>query len=452
MISELEVKKRLLKVDKVIGETTIRKIVESTITLPIQAIKIFDVVAKLNDVETEVKEGGVLVTGNISKQLFVVDEGDIVRHVDEDVSFRQFIQIADTHPHMRAQVKARIIDVDAQLINDREVRQEIILEIFVKVTKVKQIQVITDVTGGPKNLAVDKKLLKVESVIGEDEVSEVVKSIVRLPITAKKIFQIIPEVRNVQTEVKTDLVIIRGVVHKQIFLVDEGDLVRHVKEDVPFSITVPIQGARPNMNVQVNIDALIQQFQLIDPPSRKLSQVILLDIFVKVTETLQIKVVTDVTGTGIKTKKKLLKVDQVVEDVIQRETIDSQIQLPIGAEKIFRIIAEITDVESEIVNGRIIIRAVLHKQIFYVDKGGLLRHVRENVPFQIIKRIPEATPDMNIQERLRIIGDIDFQLVDKKTLRQTAVIEAFVKITKVEQLEVVVEVIWNPPYSKPYSG
>lgn len=452
MISELEVKKRLLKVDKVIGETTIRKVVESTITLPIQAVKIFDVVAKLNDVETEVKEGGVLVTGNISKQLFVVDEGDIVRHVDEDVSFRQFIQIADTHPHMRAQVKARIIDVDAQLINDREVRQQIILEIFVKVTKVKQIQVITDVTGGPKNLAVDKKLLKVESVIGEDEVSEVVKSVVRLPITAKKIFQIIPEVRNVQTEVKTDLVIIRGVVHKQIFLVDEGDLVRHVKEDVPFSITVPIQGARPNMNVQVNIDALIQQFQLIDPPSRKLSQVILLDIFVKVTETLQIKVVTDVTGTGIKTKKKLLKVDQVVEDVIQRETIDSQIQLPIGAEKIFRIIAEITDVESEIVNGRIIIRAVLHKQIFYVDKGGLLRHVRENVPFQIIKRIPEATPDMNIQERLRIIGDIDFQLVDKKTLRQTAVIEAFVKITKVEQLEVVVEVIWNPPYSKPYSG
>jgi len=452
LISELEVKKRLLKVDKVIGETTIRKVVESTITLPIQAVKIFDVVAKLNDVETEVKEGGVLVTGNISKQLFVVDEGDIVRHVDEDVSFRQFIQIADTHPHMRAQVKARIIDVDAQLINDREVRQQIILEIFVKVTKVKQIQVITDVTGGPKNLAVDKKLLKVESVIGEDEVSEVVKSVVRLPITAKKIFQIIPEVRNVQTEVKTDLVIIRGVVHKQIFLVDEGDLVRHVKEDVPFSITVPIQGARPNMNVQVNIDALIQQFQLIDPPSRKLSQVILLDIFVKVTETLQIKVVTDVTGTGIKTKKKLLKVDQVVEDVIQRETIDSQIQLPIGAEKIFRIIAEITDVESEIVNGRIIIRAVLHKQIFYVDKGGLLRHVRENVPFQIIKRIPEATPDMNIQERLRIIGDIDFQLVDKKTLRQTAVIEAFVKITKVEQLEVVVEVIWNPPYSKPYSG
>ncbi|RQD77321.1 MAG: DUF3794 domain-containing protein [Candidatus Syntrophonatronum acetioxidans] len=452
MISELEVKKRLLKVDKVIGETTVRKVIEATITLPIQAIKIFDVVAKINDLDTEVRNDGVLVAGNINKQLFVVDEGDIVRHIDEEVSFRQFIQIEGALPNMKAQVKARIIDVEAQLINDIEVRQQIVLELFVKVTEVKQIQVITDVIGGPKNLVVDKKLLKVESVIGEDEVSEVIKNTVQLPITAKKIFQIVPEVRNVQTEIKTDLVIIRGIVHKQIFLVDEGDLVRHVKEDVPFSITVPIHGARPNMNVQVNINVLIEQFQLIDPPSRKLKQFILLDIFVKVTETVQIKVVTDVRGTGIKTRKKLLKVDQVVDDVLQKETVESQIQLPIGAEKIFRIIAEITDVESEIVNGRVIIRGVLHKQIFFVDKSGLLRHVRENVPFQIIKRVPEARPDMNIQERLKIIGDIDFQLIDKKNLRQTAIIEVFIKITEVEQLEVVVDVIWKPPYSKPYSS
>jgi len=452
LISELEVKRRLLKVDKVIGETTVTKVIEKDVTLPIQVIKIFDVVANLTDVETEVREGGVMVTGLIEKQLFVVDEGDLVSHVQEDVTFTQFIEVEGAQPKMRAQVNARIIDVDAQLITDTKVRQEIVLEIFIKVTEVQQIQVITDVMGGPKDLDVDKKLLKVDSVVGEDMVSEVVKKTVELPITAKKIFQIIPEVRDVQTEVNNDIVIVRGIVHKQIFLVDEGDLVRHVTEDVPFSITVPIQGARPDMDVQVDVDAIVEQFQLIDPPSKMLRQVIVLDIFVKVTETLQIKVVTDVSGKGIKIRKKLLKVDQVVDDVTQRETVEAEVELPVGADKIFRIMAEITDVQTEIVNGKVIIRAVLHKQIFFVDQSGLLRHFREDVPFQIIKNIQDAMPDMNVQERLRIIGDIEFQLVDKKTLKQTAIIEAFVKITEIEQLDVVTEVFWNPPgHSKPYS-
>ncbi len=448
MISELEVKRRLLKVDKVIGETTITKVIEKDVTLPIQAIKVFDVVANLNNVEAQVNDGGATVTGEIEKQLFVVDEGDIVTHIHEDVTFTQFIQIDGAQPNMRAQVKAKIVDVDAQLITDTEVRQEIILEIFIKVTEIEQIQVITDVMGGPKDLEVDRKLLKVDSVVGEDTVSEVVKNTAQLPITAKKIYKIVPEVRDVQTEVNTDLVIVRGVVHKQIFLVDEGNLVRHVTEDVPFSKTVPIQGARPGMDVQVDVNAIVDQFQLINAPSTELRQEIVLDIFVKVTETLQIYVVTDVRGTDIKTRKKLLKVDQVVDDITQRETVESQVQLPIGADKIFRIMAEITDVQSEIVNGKIIIRAVLHKQIFYVDQSGLLRHFREDVPFQIIKNIPEAMPDMDVQERLTIIGDIEFDLISKKKLEQTAVIEAFIKITEVEQLKVVTEVYWKTGRSK----
>jgi len=436
----LDVKRRLLKVDKVIGETTERKVIESTVTLPIQAKKIFDVVANLTNVKGEVREGGVLVTGTIKKQLFVVDEGDLVKHVSEEVPFRQFINVEGAQPDLTVQLRARIIDVETQLIEDTEVRQEVLLEIFVKVTETQQIKVVTDVKGGPKDLKVKKKLLKVDSVIGEDRVSETIKKAVELPITAKKIFQVVSEVRDVQTEVKEDVVIVRGVVHKQIFLVDEGDLVRHVSEDVPFSIAINIKGAKPGFDVQVDVEAMVNQFQLVDPPSRKLRQTILLDIFVKVTESMQIEIVTDVTGTGIDVDKKFLKVEQVVADVTQKTTVDSQVELTVGAEKIFRIVSEIVDEETEIINGKVIVRAVLHKQIFFVDQSGLLRHQREDVPFQIVANVPEAKEDMNVQVRLRLIGDIDFDLVHKKKVQQTAVIEAFIKVTETEQLEVVVDV------------
>ena len=443
MFHEFEVKRRLLKVDKVVAETTEQKTIVSEFTLPLRAKKIFDVVARLNDVEAQARQDGVTVRGEIRKQLFIVDEGDLIRHVDEEEAFEQFIQLQNVQPGMRVQVNARIVDVNVQLINENEVRQEIVLEIFVKVTEVQQLQVITDVIGGPKDLQVDKKLLKVDSVVGEDKVAEVIKETVQLPITAKKIYEIVPEVTNVQTEVVNDAVIVRGVVHKQIFLVDEGDLVRHVTEDNLFTVTVPIQGARPGMDVQVDIDAVVDRFQLIDVPGNMLRLTILLNIFVKVTEILQLKIVTDVKGKGIEVDKQLLKVDQVVDEARQREIVDSQVQLPIGAQKIFRIMGEITDVETEIVNGKVIVRAVLHKQIFLVDQSGLLRHVEEDVPFQVIKQLPDAEPQMDVQENLQIIDEIDFQLVEKKKLEQTVVVEVFVKVTEVEQLDIVVDVDWK---------
>ncbi len=449
------VEKRLLKVDKVIGETVVKKVVDTTVTLPITATKIFDVVASVTNVRGEMREGGVLVTGDIKKQLFIVDEGDLVRHVPEEIPFREFVPVEGARPRLNVQVRVSVIDVDTTLVdNGKKVRQEVLLEIFVKVTEVKQIEVVTDITEGPKDLNVEKRLLKVDSVVGEDLVSKVIENTAELPITAKKIFQVVGEVRDVETEVKEDIVMVRGVVHKQIFLVDKGDLVRHVSEDVPFSISVNIPGARPGFDVQVDVAAIVDQFELLDPPGRRLRQTIVLDIFVKVTEILQLDVVIDVTGTGIEAVKKLLKVDEVVADVLETTTVDAEVELPMKAEKIFRIMAEITNVETEIVNGRVIVRAVLHKQLFFVDKGGLLRHVREDVPFQVVANVPGAEPGMNVQARLRVMGDIDFELVNGRMVQQTAVIEAFLKVTRTVQLEVVVDVIFKdaPVPPKPPKG
>jgi hypothetical protein len=70
---------------------------------------------------------------------------------------------------------------------------------------------------------------------------------------------------------------------KQIFLVDEGDLVRHVSEDVPFSVAVTIPGARPGFDVQVDVAAIVDRFELAGS-SQEAPTNHRLDIFVKVTE------------------------------------------------------------------------------------------------------------------------------------------------------------------------
>ena len=432
------VERRLLKVDRVVGEDTVRETVEATIELPFKIIKIFDVIARVTDVETEVREGGVMVSGVIHKQLFVVDKGDVVRHTPEDVPFNAFVDIPGTSPNMKAQVNVRILSVDTELDNAQTVRQTVILEIFVKVTVTEQIEVVLDVKG--PDIKQEKELLKVDSVVGEDTVVFTLDKTVTLPITAKKIFRIIPTVRDVTTEVKNDVVIVKGVIHKQIFLVDEGDLVRHASEDIPFTRTIDIPGARPGHQVQVDVTVVLDEFELIDPPSRKLRQVLVVEAFVKVTETLQIEVVTDVKGPGIEVFRKLLKVDSVVVDVLQKETVRATVTLPQKPTKILEIIGEIVNLEAEARTDQVMVKGVLHKQIFFVDEAGdLLRHFREDVPFRFVKKAPGARPDMNVQVSARIVGDIAFNLNGKK-LDQTAVIEIFVKVTRTVQLEVVIDV------------
>lgn len=434
----LKVKRKLLKVDRVVGEDTVHEAVEAEIQLPFKVIKVYDVIANVLPVQAEVIQGGVQVSGVIDKQLFVVDRGDLVRHIPEEVPFSVFVPIQDAEPQMNVQVDVRVLSVDTNLVDPMTVRQVILLEIFVKVTVTKQIRVVVDVWGW--GIEVEKEKLKVDAVVGEDRVKQPFDSTVTLPITAKKIFRIMPSVRDVTAEVRQGVVIVRGVIHKQIFLVDEGDLMRHAAEDIPFTKTIPIDKAEPGMQVQVNVSVKVDNFQLIDPPSRQLRQDLILDIFVKVTKILQIEVVTDVIGKGIKTKKKLLKVENVIRDLLQGETVQANVTLPVQAIKVFEVIGQLVNVEGVAGLDTVTIKGILHKQLFYVDPSNLVRHVREDIPFRFVKDAPGVKPGMNVQVRAQIIGDIMARLINDKRVDQKAVIEFFIKVTKTVQLDVVVKV------------
>lgn len=440
MSGGLVIERRLLKVEKVVGENTVKKSIEADVALPFKIIKVFDVLASVENVEAEVRVGDVDVSGTIKKQLFVVDKGDLVHHVEEELPFQVFVPVSGAEPDMNVQVDVRVIAVDTTLVNAETVQQTVLLDIFVKVTITEQIEVVTDVRN--KDLVVKKELLKVDSVVGEDLVSQTITPTVTLPITAKKIFRIQATVQDVTAEARFDSVILRGKIHKQIFFVDEGDLVRHAREDIPFTKTIEIPGARPEMHVQFKVKVTVEDAEIIDAPSRKLRQTLLIEAFVKVTESLQLEVVVDVKGRHIVVSKKLLKVESVVVDVLQTETVRAVVTLPVQAIKIFEILGSIVDLEAEARTDQVLVKGVLHKQIFFVDPGNLVRHTFEDVPFRFMKSAPGARPGMNVQVHVRIVGEIKHKIIDEqgKKVEQTAVLEIFVKVTRTVQLEVVVDV------------
>ena len=208
-----------------------------------------------------------------------------------------FLDIPGAEPGMEVQVHPVIEKILFELVSPVELRQKVIIEVFVKVTEKIQERVRTG----------DGPLFKVEQVIGEGQEQLLKESVIELERPAIKIREIVGEVRNVSAQVIPDKVIIQGILHKQIFFITTDNIERHQMEDVPFGLFIDIPGAAPGLNANVKI--LIEQIIFHLEDDRILRQKAILQARVIVTETIQARLETtdfplfkleQVNGEGIR--------------------------------------------------------------------------------------------------------------------------------------------------------
>lgn len=270
----------LTKLERVIGENSVQTLIANQLELPVKAIKVVDIDAEVCDINCEVIEDKVIIQGIVHKQIFFIDTDDVERHVCEDVSFSTFVDVPGAEPGNNCQVHPSIEFIKQELICDGKVlSQEVILEIFVKITETVQLNLVLG----------EDILLKVPEVIGENLRQILLENIVQLPVPAIKIKEIDATVVNIQTTVIRNKVIIQGIVHKQIFFVDEENVERHLGENVPFSTFVDVAGAEPGM--QADVTPIIEFVKPeLCPGSDQLTQKVVIELFVKVTQITQINV------------------------------------------------------------------------------------------------------------------------------------------------------------------
>jgi len=522
----VDLERRLLKVENVVGENVRQVEIKNDIKFPVEVKKIWEVDAEVEDVEFEIIPDKVIVTGTIHKQIFFVADEDIKvggvhykkgevfeKTVEEE--FTEFVDVPGAEEDFDAKVDVRVEFVDhekkkhkfkhkddhdhdhhhdhdddckdkdckdpdhssqhKEKFDDRgrdDVRdvwrQTVVLEIFVKVFETVQMEIVTDVESD-RDIDVVKELLKVESVIGEEEKqTEIIADIDfdrhRRP---KKVKEIITDVRDVETEVIPDKVIVEGILHKQIIFVEaKTNRVFEMSVDEPFTVSVDIPGAQKDNDVQVDVDVEFVEIDLRngneDDGFRNGRQTAVLSVFVKVTETLQLEVVTDVIGDGIEVERELLRVQGVIGENERQVNIRDEIFIDRPVKKI---IETVTDVkikrkDSKILDDKVIVEGVLCKQIFYVDEckdAVFEKSVRER--FTTFVDVPGARED----EDQTLDIDVEVEFVDHDLpdypkwicgafeddefdpedfpIKQTVVLAVFAKVTETLQLDVVTDVI-----------
>lgn len=391
------------------------------ISLPVPAEKIKEVHAIVREIKVEVIKDKVVIQGIIHKQIFFVDLTGIVRHFPIDIPFSTFVDVPGALPEMEAQVEIVIEHIKDELSSDRMgITQKVILEIFTKIVDEVQFNVNLDSTG---------PLVKVEEVIGENIKQELSASQFQLPVPAIKIVDILTEVQNSEIEVIADKVIIQGIIHKQIFFIDENNLERHIAENIPFNTFIDIPGAEVGDDAQVNVGVELIKQELDQIPGDILNQEIVIEFFAKILRSIQVNVEID-SGP-------LVKLPFVVGENDKQDLIVSDVCLENPAIKVKEIEVKAQNLRTVLIENKVIVQGTLHKQIFYIDEENIERHQVEDVPFQNFLDIPGASIGNNV-DFLTFIEEVIFELRSDNLLHQKVIIQYFIKVTELQQVNVAV--------------
>lgn len=268
----------LLKIERVIGENQGQTLIERTVSLPNPAIKITQIDARVLECETEIIENKVIMQGIIEKQIFYIGEDNVEHHFHEEMSFSHFLDLPGAEAGMNVELIPTIEYIKPCLSADGlTLKQEVVLELFVKVTETVQMHL----------MLCGDLLVKVPLVIGEETKQIMMENELVLAERALKIKEICAEVRALEVVTLTDKLIIQGILHKQIFYVGTDNLQYHQSEDVPFSTFIDLPGAQGGM--QADVTPIVEYLcPLLSESGEILKQKIVLEFFVKVTETVQL--------------------------------------------------------------------------------------------------------------------------------------------------------------------
>ncbi|BDG60882.1 DUF3794 domain-containing protein [Caldinitratiruptor microaerophilus] len=246
----------LCKAELVVGEATQVVPVENVVTLEREAIKIRDVRVSLESITAEVSDDQVIFQGTLDKQIFYIATNNEEFHQEEKVPFTGAVVIPGARPGHNVQIRPQLIRVDRFLTSATQVRQRVILSVFVKVTETIDVNVAEDITGP---LAVCRR------VVASGTRQVLVESVVELSIAAQKVHEIQARLADLTCEVISNKVIVQGNLHKQIFFVGSDDIVHHQAEEIPFTTFVEVPGAQPGMTCTVSGMVEHISWHLIDP-------------------------------------------------------------------------------------------------------------------------------------------------------------------------------------------
>lgn len=312
--ADLQVLKKSLRIEDVVGEASAQNIVKSDVSVPDNKPDILEIIkveGKARETETKIIDDKIIIEGVLEVSVLYaasVPAGEYqqpVHFMEVEVPFTQFVEILGAKEGMAKLVKVEVEHIRGRRKDARTVTVEAILKIKAKVFETKILNVVVDVFSPSEKLEVEKTLLKVDQVIGEAENEIVVKEVLTVPDEKPPIEQIYrtkAKATVTESRIIDDKVIVEGTLTLEtLYVADVTGIpgvplqpLHFMEHEVPFTTFVEIPGAKENMTLDfdVNVEHVSSKVDPNDP--RRFEVRAVLGLRAKVTQMVQIEVVVNV--------------------------------------------------------------------------------------------------------------------------------------------------------------
>lgn len=455
MSDKLQVTKRLLRLEEVVGEAVAQAAVRQVFDVPPQkppVASVIDSAATATVTRTTVFPGKVVVDGVVN--LVVIYEAltpyQSVHVVRFEVMFTTFVEIPGVEPGMTVVAIPRVESVSFEVRpGGRQIVANIVVAVLVRVIRSAQVQVVTSVTGVP-GLKVTREVIRAETVLGEDTVQVIVRDTVEVPDVKPPVRAILDHVATATvttTVVVPNKVIVRGAISVRIIYeaVSPYQTVHVLHATIPFERFVEVQGALPGMTVIATVRVEFISFE-VSPDGRIITVRAVLEIFAKVVRVEAIEVVTDVSGVaGLKVTRARIRIQEILGEATSQSIVREIVDIPDVKPPVASVLdteATATVTRTIVLPGKVIVEGIITQRIVYeaAVPTQAVHVVHASFPFADFVEVPEARPGLVARVTVRV-EHVSVEVTppgDPITVQKVLAITA--RIFRTREIEVVTDV------------
>jgi len=252
--------------------------------------------------------------------------------------------------------------------------------------------------------------LDFETLVGENARQESLTKIIKLPADSgiPEICEASTNINSVTCEVLEGKVLVEGSLQQAVVYYYDGQEIEHEVEADSFSSFIDLPGAVPGMKAYVYNRLEYVDHQLIDVGSEaRFRQVTGLEILVKVTQPLEMKVATGVAGVDPDSVSiELLQLTRAVGEGSNSFTVTREIETGYSIERIVSVETSLENWKKEVYDGGVGFSAALFVTLTCLDEEGTTHTHTSSEEVKVDVSIPESKEKMQVEvlPRVTVVG------------------------------------------------
>lgn len=302
-VAGLAVTKETIRAEDILAEANNQLVLRDTLTIPEEkppAASVIDFSATATVDKTTIIDNKVIVSGVVNIRIIyeAAEPAQSVHVVHFTLRFEGFVDTPCARPGMTVSTSVEVEFASFDVASGgRNITARIILDIKVRVIRVRAITIVTHVVGPPE-IQVRKELVRIQEVLAERIGQSIVQEILDIPPEKPPVASVLEHSETVtitRTIVATGKVIVEGTVSLRVVYeaANEQQTVNVVHFEVNFSDFVVLPEAHAGMSVTVTGKVEFVSFD-VQPPGDPITAQIVLSLTARLVRTRQIHIVVDV--------------------------------------------------------------------------------------------------------------------------------------------------------------